>query len=548
MSSRPPGWAADLQGRVAAMRLRLSPRRNEVTLARGIEVPMRDGTVLLADHYSPVGTDARPTLLVRTPYGRRLPFRLLLAQLFAERGYHVLLQSVRGTFGSGGSFRPFVDDARDAQDTVAWLRNQPWFDRRLGTVGGSYQGFVQFALAADPPPELKAVVVHFGPHDLARAVWGQGPFALYSWLAWSYLGQTDRRVGRLAAVWRVATVDRKVRKVANALPLAPRTLLGTAAPWVDEWLENPDMGSALYAGARHGHALQRLEAPTLLIGGWHDLFLDQTLEQYRTLRGRGVDVAMTVGPWAHNNVIPDFGTVIDESIDWLDVHLAGESGPARTSTVRVHVGGVGQWVDRPEWPPAEVVESNWYVRSGHRLDPLEPDEQATSTAFRYDPLDPTPSVGGRILLRGAGARDNTELERRDDVVVFSSEPLAAPVEIMGEPVVELVVATDNPHADLFARLCDVDADGTSHNVCDQILRLDAGDRPRLVRVPLVGAAHRFATGHRIRLQVSGGAHPRFTRNLGTGGPETGAATAPTTFRIEHGAASRLVLPVVTTAG
>lgn len=148
-----------------------------------VRVPMRDGVQLVADHYAPATSQPVGTLLVRGPYGRRFPFSLVFARIYAARGYHVVLQSVRGTFGSGGVFEPMVNEAADGADTVAWLREQPWFTGRFGTIGLPYLGFTQWALLHDPPPELAAAVITVGPHDFRASVWGTGSFTVNDFLA-----------------------------------------------------------------------------------------------------------------------------------------------------------------------------------------------------------------------------------------------------------------------------------------------------------------------------------------------------------------------------
>ena len=172
--ARPLSWGAVAFGRAAARGWSLPPRRNRVAVEYDVEVPMSDGTVLLATHYIPVSVASAATVLVRCPYGRTGVFALQTGQILAERGYHVLLQSVRGTFGSGGDFEPMRHEITDGQDTVAWLRQQSWFEGRLATYGPSYLGFVQWALAMDPPPELVAAVVHVGPHDFSRSAYRNG--------------------------------------------------------------------------------------------------------------------------------------------------------------------------------------------------------------------------------------------------------------------------------------------------------------------------------------------------------------------------------------
>ncbi len=530
----------------------LPPRRNCVAVIRDVAVPMSDGTVLRADHYLPVTDRQVPTVLVRTPYGRRLPFSLDV-QFIAERGFHVLLQSCRGTFGSGGEFDPMRREAADGQDTVAWLREQHWFDGRLATYGPSYLGFVQWALATDPPPELRAAVVLVGPHDFSQAAYHDGGFDLQNFLGWSEMIAHQETTSPLGRLWRMATTERRLRPALNGLPVtaSARDLLGTGAPWFEGWLEHPEVTDPFWAPLQCGAALQRTTVPTLLVGGWQDLFLAQTLEQYRVLSGRGVPTRLLVGPWTHLEVETKGGAAIAESLAWLDRYLGprataggGTDGPPEHS-VRVWVGGAQApgWRDVSGWPPQGPREQRWYPGPRGTLDP-QPSGDPGTAQFRYDPADPTPSVGGAVMTFTAGVRDNRAVEQRADVLVFSSEPLAGPVEILGEVAAELSVERDNPHADLFVRLCDVDPKGRSRNVCDGIVRLSAQDPAAgVVRVSLIGAGHRFAPGHRIRLQVAGGAHPRFARNPGTGQVEAPARDlVPTQYRIDL-AASALVLPV-----
>lgn len=532
----------------------LPPKRNRVLLTRGLRIPMRDGVKLVADHYAPDTDEPCPTVLIRCPYGRGPEFGLLNSQPYAERGYHVLLQSTRGTFGSGGDFEPVVHEAADGQDTVAWLRRQPWFDGRLGTIGPSYLGFVQWALGIDPPPELKAMAVHVGPHDMVRLAYGRGPFQLFFLLTWSEMVAHQERMGMVRATARLMSAERRLAPVLSRLPLesAADNLGGDGAPWFREWIAGVDPEGPLWDPYRAGAALQRVTAPTLLIGGFHDMFLDQTIEQYQVLRSRGVEVGMTVGPWTHFSV--DQSVVIPQTLAWLDAHLAGTGPQPRTQPVRVWVGGLGQWRDLPSWPPPGTLERAWLLRPGGKLaaagaDAIPAEPAAGVTTFRYDPADPTPSVGGRIMSVRAGQRDNSKLEARPDVLTFTTPPLAGPVEVLGPPRVRLLVSSDNPHIDVFARLCDVDTRGRSRNVTDQIIRLPgdavAPGEVRAVRLVLDDTAYRFQPGHRIRLQISGGAHPRYARNLGTGEPvATGTRMMPASISIHHSAAhpSALALP------
>ncbi len=332
MRARPLGPRAVALGALMARAWSLPPRRNRVAVERGLAVPMSDGTVLLADHYLPVSVAAAATVLVRCPYGRSGPFALHSAQLLAERGYHVLLQSVRGTFGSGGEFEPMRHEITDGQDTVAWLREQPWFEGRLATFGASYLGFVQWALAMDPPPELVAAVVHVGPHDFSRSAFRNGVFDLYNYVAWSDLVLNQESTGLARTMARTATADRRLRPVLGRLPVAAgfRDLLGREPTWAERWLEHPRPADPFWAPMQCAAALARIAVPVLVVGGWHDLFIEQTLEQYRILSERGVPARLVVGPWTHLDIGSQGGVAMTESLAWLDRH----AGPGRTGRQR----------------------------------------------------------------------------------------------------------------------------------------------------------------------------------------------------------------------
>ena len=332
----------------------LPPQRNFVAIERNVQVPMSDGTVLLADHYLPITSQSAATVLVRCPYGRGGLFSLLQAQLVAERGFHVLLQSCRGTFGSGGRFEPMRREASDGQDTVAWLRGQSWFDGRLATFGASYLGFVQWALAMDPPPELVAAVVFVGPHDFSRTAYRNGAFDLYNFLSWSDLIVHQERVNPLSGMVRTVTADRRLRPALDRAPVraGARDLLGTEAPWFDTWLEHPQLTDPFWTPLQCGAALERLSVPTLLIGGWQDLFLEQTLEQYWALAARGLTTRLIVGPWNHLDAAT-LGPVPRSPRAWPGLSATPARPRARDDaatghSVRIWVGGAREWRELPD--------------------------------------------------------------------------------------------------------------------------------------------------------------------------------------------------------
>ncbi len=512
-------------------------------MRNGVRVPMRDGVELVADHYVPDTSTPAGTLLARCPYGRMFPFSVVFGTVYASRGYHVVFQSVRGTYGSGGEFVPMVHEVADGADTVAWLREQTWFTGSFATLGLSYLGFTQWALLMDPPPEMKAAIISVGPHDFRAATWGTGSFTLNDFLGWSDMVAHQEDPGRIKAVVRQSRSRRVVARTADQAPMgaAGRALLSDRAPWWESWTEHADPADPFWDPMRLDAALDRVECPVLLFGGWQDLFLEQTLAQFRHLRDRDVTTALTVGPWTHSQMTTKaLPTVLRETFAWLDTHLAGRAAKDR-SPVRAYVNATG-WVELPDWPPA-MGESVLYLHPAHRLSDDPPDAGSHPSTFTFDPADPTPTIGGRLLSPDSGYRDDGVLALRADVLDFTGDPLPADLYVAGTPVMELAHSCDNPNNDVFVRLSEVDANGESRSVSDGFVRLttDSGT----IRLELDPMAHRFGAGSRIRVLVAGGSHPRFVRNLGTGEPpSSGSRMVPARHSVHHGAGgvSRLLLP------
>ncbi len=554
-------------------------------LTHDVQVPMRDGVELLTDVFQPVG-ESRGTLLIRTPYGRSGPVADLTARVYAAHGFLVVNQSCRGTSGSGGSFDPFAHERDDGADTVAWLRDQPWFTGRFAVVGPSYLGFTAWAIMVDPPPELSTAVIAITAHDNHWVAHGSGAFSLEQMLSLlDGFGHQDR--GMLGGTLHTVLSARALRRTLDELPLirAQDTLLaGTGMPYA-AWLTASDPEDPVWRTTRFGAALERIDIPVLLQGGWQDRFTEQQFEEYARLAGRGVAVALTVGDWTHVQASSKgWGVLTREALAWLDAHLGPtrpEPEESRSAAVRVQItGGPGQpprsdsagsgptpahragkrrrprrsasasgtpeWRFLPSWPP-EASEQMLYLRADGGLTPHPPEPDGATSRFNYDPADPTPAVGGRVITPArAGRRDNRALEARPDVLTFTSAALTEPLEVLGRPALHVAHSTDNPHVDLFVRLCEVTEDGRSTNLSDGFVRLAPDAASGLVSIELETLAHRFATGSRLRLQLSGGAHPRFARNLGTGdNPATGTAMASSHRVIGHGPdGSRLVLPAM----
>jgi putative CocE/NonD family hydrolase len=513
-----------LASRVFARLLDLPPAdTHDVLLERDLAVPMPDGVTLLADRYTPREGGKRPTLLVRSPYGRRGFFGIQYGRLFAERGFQVLVQSVRGTFGSGGRLDPFRDERADGLATLEWLKKQEWFSGELALHGPSYLGFVQWAIAREAGPLLKAMVPHITASNFRGQTYAGGAFSLDTTVAWTHLVHIqEQSLPRLLAAQLGAT--RKLKPLFNHLPLHEVDTLATGkrAHFFQDWLEHSAPGDAWWNAADFSGSVAELTAPIHLIGGWYDIFLPWMLNDYLALHRAGRRPYLTLGPWTHSEP-KGMAAAVRESLAWHKAHLQGDRSLLREAPVRVFVMGANTWRDFAEWPPPGLQRQRWHLHSGRGLSPAAP-SASEPDRYRYDPANPTPSVGGPLLTNEAGPRDNRALEARPDVLTYTSTPLEKDLEIIGPVQAELFVRSSLAHTDFFVRLCDVDPRGTSTNLCDGLLRLVPGepapepDGTLRVSIDLWPTAHRFLKGHRLRLQVSSGAHPRFARNTGSGEP------------------------------
>jgi uncharacterized protein len=539
----------------------MPPAPFDAVVERDLRLPAGD-VVLAADHYLPQSEQACPTIVVRSPYGRGFPWSQIFGAHLAQQGFHVLLVATRGTAGSEGEFRPFKDDVRDAPAVVDWLRDQPWFDGRLATVGASYLGYTQLALATDPPPELRAMVLLAPAARPGASAWDHGAFRLQHGLVIA-AGIDSYHRGFAAFVRASTRMAVRLRRVARSQPLLDAYVAGTAGrrvPLFEDMLTR-DPDDPVWAGTDLRSAVTNPGPATLLVTGWWDLLLDQTLDLFARAEAAGRRPRLLVGPWTHTSmvdragwrvVLPALLAFLREQLD-VELPAPDEAAPSAARPVRVHVGGTGgSWRDLSSWPPASD-EQDWLLQPGGVLDPAGTTPRAGDPSLvRYDPADPPPSLGGELPARG-GVVDNARLEARPDVLVLTSPPLTELLEIGGtvEARLDLRIAGEGAH--VFVRLCDVDAKGTSRNVCDGILAVpkdaaaysaDGGG----VTVALAPAAHRFAAGHRLRLQVSGGAFPRYARSTGTWEP-VGTAThlRPLTLELRHRGRSVLALPVVPSA-
>ena len=356
---------------------------------------MPDGVELLADRWFP--TDGRttwPTVLIRTPYGRSVMGPL--GRLYAERGYQVVVQSCRGTFGSGGEFVPLRNERADGHATLEWVAAQPWFDGRLVMWGGSYLGMTQWAVAEDAPDFVRALSfqvtaanfrdVHRVPRRVVRARDGAGLAATRS---------STRNSG-----WRTVlrTHLRGARVVSTSSDVLPIGKCDTAAigepmPSYQDWLEHSAPGDPWWDGVDFGRRPERVP-PASFIGGWYDIFLRSQVDDYEALRRAGRTARLTIGPWTHSSPAL-FAETVRDGPRWFDAQLGTRREGPPDAPVRVFVMGSRTWQEFSLWPPAGTTE-RWYLGRGGTLTRTPPGESAPDR-YHFNPHDPTPAVGGPSL-------------------------------------------------------------------------------------------------------------------------------------------------------
>jgi uncharacterized protein len=555
----------------------------EIGIQRDLRVPMDDGVELLADLIQPVGPDAPslPTVLIRGPYGRR-GLVAGSARALAYEGFTVLFQSCRGTHGSEGVFTPQIDEECDGVATHRWVRRQPWFTGKLVTYGASYMGFTQWAVAGRllsgqrqgersedgkarreeaPREEAQREEAQRGPDacvllitmpDFGAITWEHGAFTLRTALGWSRMMDRMGRGG--AALPLLLLPDPKLQRAFGVLPLSAGDSAATGHPihWYQDWVAHERLTDHYWTRQNHTASVPDVSVPVLMVTGWYDIFLPWQLGTYAQLAGAGNPPRLTIGPWGHTSQEMGAPTHAD-TVAFLKEHFAEEPS-TRAEPVRAFQTGAERWHDLASWPPAGATAQNWFLGGGQLG--TEPPVGGLTT-YVYEPNDPTPAVGGPSLLPKTEPVDNAAHEQRGDVAVFRSELLASAVAVAGEPVAELKIRSSAPSFDVFVRITDVHPDGRSMTVCDGIRRVgsigtvandpepdDKGFRE--VEVRLWPTFHEFAAGHRIGVQVSSGAHPRYARNPGTGEPAFDATrTVPARIELSHDGPnrSRIELPI-----
>jgi len=550
---------------------------------RDVSIPMRDGVVLKADLFRPAADGRFPTLVYRTPYGRKHAEGNGVVRAALERGYAVLLCDVRGRYGSGGDYVPYVHEGRDGYDTIEWAAAQPWSTGDVGTFGLSYPGAVQWLAAVESPPHLKAMVPAMTFSTPRNFFYAGGTWDL-SWLEWIWNNiAPDARVrANLPGPKTGREASQAWKGLEGVLPFRlPLTdvpeLGGGVAPYYFDWLAHRP-GDPYWDWAEIRGRYAKTSAAVLNFSGWHDETYgpEGAITNFQGLLGarageKDARTRLVIGPWTHGGEDEDhagdrkFGpsAPIDYSamiLRFLDRYVRGiDNGLEREPRVRAFVMGENVWRTGDTMPLPRTQSVGFYLAGGGKLDRNAPASggRASSSAFHSDPANPVVDPYGT----SPGAHDYRQLAKRSDLLVFETEPLAAALRVIGLIGVEMYLSADAPDADLWVLLQDVEPDGTAWNLSSpgtDVLRAsdrDGGAVPKLLssgeivllKLPNLRTGNLFGKGHRVRIVLCGSFMPHFSRNLQTGDWEARSAKSrPATIRIHHDGAhpSRIVLPVM----
>lgn len=523
---------------------------NGVRLERGVECLLSDGVILVSDHYYPSGNGPWPTLLMRQPYGRDIASTVVYAHpvWFARHGYHVVIQDVRGRGGSQGEFYPFRNEGKDGAETIAWLCQHSASNGRIGMYGFSYQGATQLLAAAEQPEGLQCIAPHMTAADLYHGwFYHQGALRLNSTLGWGIqmLREDARRKALREASDRLEAAWANIRTQVQSAPYAHHPALADSSlpTYVRDWFEHREPGD-YWTTQDISTRVDKIETPGLHLAGWFDTYLEGTISGYLALRNHaGTKFArdnqyLIVGPWVHipwGDRVGDTNVGEAENLDtnqillrWFHHWLEDSNDFGEETRVRYFALGPNEWRSASEWsqPAAYALylhsAGNANSRKGDGSLSLEaPKEKEPRDVFVYDPEVPVSAPGGPQAL--SGPFDQGALEMGNNLLIYTSDPVACETEVFGQPRVKLFTATSAAHTDFTAKLVRVTASGRAEFICIGVARSswlfrDTGytaDEVHAWEFTLEPIAFALAPGERLRLEIASSAFPLYDRNTST---------------------------------
>lgn len=551
------------------------------SLRAGIEVEtsmvqMRDGIQLSTDVYREPSRDKAPVVLMRTPYNKTRAKGS--AEKLAAAGYVVVIQDCRGANASEGALVPYYSEGQDGYDTIEWVTRQPWSNGRVGMMGGSYVGAVQWQAAVEKPSGLVAIAPQATWSSFYRNLYLGGAVRLSLIAKWA-AGNGPKPVGAKPTDWNETLMHLPLSEVDDKI--------GWPIPWLEGFLTHPEP-DGYWTRLNLTPALPDLELPALHVVGYYDFFSRESVDNFKVMQehARNPETRrqqrLVLGPWDHGSVGKsvvgevDFGpeAIVDSAalqLDWFERFL--KQDPAAQSkpfpAVRYFSMGDNVWKESASWPPEGFSPTPFYLRSSGkansrsgsgRLSKEPPSKDEAADQFRADPANPVPAtpVTDKRPLHAAvwGPVDQQSIEDREDVLVYSGEVLTEPLVFAGNPVVRLFVSTDTPDADWAVKLVSVRPDGFAQNLASGILRgryrnsltspsaMEPG-KVYEIQVDLGPVAASVPAGHRLRVDICGSLFPLYDRNPNTGAGPRDAGTRVANEKVYHAPAalSQILLPL-----
>ncbi|MFN3927785.1 MAG: CocE/NonD family hydrolase [Pseudanabaenaceae cyanobacterium] len=495
---------------------------DRILVQRKIKIPMRDGVQLTADIYRPKNVDTPlPVLLMRLPYGRAIASTVVYKHpsWYADQGYIVVIQEVRGTGNSEGKFYPFKYEYNDGFDTVEWcIQTIPNNNGKLGMYGFSYQGVTQLQTAVTQPQGLVTICPCMASADLYEGFlyWG-GALCWEFVLTWAVqLTQIRAQSKKLEPeATRLLKYQTEVKEWLHFLPIDQIPILKDEplADFFFDWINHPTGAEAYWQELNPLSYFSKYDLPALHIAGWADIFIKGTITTWQEAKKCTKQPQyLLVPPYAHFPWTAkigdlDFGIVAYKDIDkiqiaWFDYWLKGmDNGIISSKPVQLFLMQKNQWLELDNLPTQQLI---LYLGANFSLHFSPQDSHSLPDIFVYDPCVPTP--GGSYFT------DHASISQRWDILVYKTDPLIDKIDVIGEPVMYLSAVSSSPQNDWVIKLLDIDPDGREILVTMGVLRSTAlPETNQIYLIKLNPTAYTFLTGHRIGLGIACGAFPTIDR-------------------------------------
>jgi len=571
----------------------LSKPEYEIIEEANVEIPMRDEIKLATNIYRPKAEGKFPVILTRTPYKKEMVE--LQARYYARRGYVFAVQDCRGRFSSPGIWEPFVNEPQDGYDTIEWLASQPWSDGKIGMMGGSYVGWVQWWAARERPPHLVTIIPNVSPPDpFYNIPYEYGVFFILGGIWWADVLETEATAD-LSGVAMSRIFEKKYKKLLYSLPVIDldKKVLGKENPYWRKWIEHPT-NDDYWEKANFLEYLKKVRIPVFHQSGWFDGDgIGSKLNYLKMKSHEHPYQKLILGPWGHTDRAMrrigdlDFGpqAIVDLQRDylrWFDYWLKGiDNGITQEPLVSIFAMGSNKWLHGSEYPLSYTQFQKWYLQSNGqantskgdgRLTSELPPEDSPADVYIYDPGDPTPnpdfyeeteeeekkvkSVDEKKKEREALHEKITQT--RPDILAYQTEPLEKPLTFAGPISAALYASTSAKDTDWFMRVVWVTKEGKTYSLAEGKIRArfrESMKEPELLTpekiykytLDLWQTGITIPAGDSLRVEVSSASFPVFSRNLNTGGhneKETHYVKAEQRIYHSEKYPSHILLPVI----